>query len=234
MGPSGCGKSTLLNLVAGLDVPDEGEVVGRRPAARRQDRERAGDHAPPAHRHRVPVLQPARGHDGARERGDAGAHRRAQAQGGRDAGPATCSTCSASATRPSSRRRAVGRPAPAPGDRPGARQRADAAARRRADRRARLRRRRGSARAVPPACTPAARRSCWSPTISRLPTPPSASCGCATAASSTTAAPRGSSTRPMAAALLWARTNLRSQWRSAAALSYKAVPHPIVRSLRPE
>ena len=27
MGPSGCGKSTLLNLVAGLDVPDEGQVV---------------------------------------------------------------------------------------------------------------------------------------------------------------------------------------------------------------
>jgi putative ABC transport system ATP-binding protein len=27
MGPSGCGKSTMLNLVAGLDVPDEGEVV---------------------------------------------------------------------------------------------------------------------------------------------------------------------------------------------------------------
>lgn len=26
MGPSGCGKSTLLNIVAGLDVPDEGEV----------------------------------------------------------------------------------------------------------------------------------------------------------------------------------------------------------------
>ena len=30
MGPSGCGKSTLLNIVAGLDVPDEGDVVGRR------------------------------------------------------------------------------------------------------------------------------------------------------------------------------------------------------------
>ena len=28
MGPSGCGKSTLLNLVAGLDVADEGEIVG--------------------------------------------------------------------------------------------------------------------------------------------------------------------------------------------------------------
>ena len=27
MGPSGCGKSTLLNIIAGLDVPDEGEVV---------------------------------------------------------------------------------------------------------------------------------------------------------------------------------------------------------------
>ena len=39
MGPSGCGKSTLLNLVAGLDVPDEGEIVGRRRGTRRQDRE---------------------------------------------------------------------------------------------------------------------------------------------------------------------------------------------------
>ena len=27
MGPSGCGKSTLLNLVAGLDVPSEGEII---------------------------------------------------------------------------------------------------------------------------------------------------------------------------------------------------------------
>jgi putative ABC transport system ATP-binding protein len=27
MGPSGCGKSTLLNVIAGLDVPDEGAVV---------------------------------------------------------------------------------------------------------------------------------------------------------------------------------------------------------------
>lgn len=27
MGPSGCGKSTLLNLIAGLDIADEGEIV---------------------------------------------------------------------------------------------------------------------------------------------------------------------------------------------------------------
>lgn len=27
VGPSGCGKSTLLNLIAGLDRPDEGEII---------------------------------------------------------------------------------------------------------------------------------------------------------------------------------------------------------------
>ena len=27
MGPSGCGKSTLLNLIAGLDTPDDGEIL---------------------------------------------------------------------------------------------------------------------------------------------------------------------------------------------------------------
>src|SRR5579871_3156869 len=27
MGPSGCGKSTLLNLIAGLDLADEGEIT---------------------------------------------------------------------------------------------------------------------------------------------------------------------------------------------------------------
>jgi putative ABC transport system ATP-binding protein len=39
MGPSGCGKSTLLNLVAGLDVPDEGTIVvaGDPVTGRRED-----------------------------------------------------------------------------------------------------------------------------------------------------------------------------------------------------
>ncbi len=39
MGPSGCGKSTLLNLVAGLDVADEGriEVAGEAVTGRTED-----------------------------------------------------------------------------------------------------------------------------------------------------------------------------------------------------
>ena len=84
MGPSGCGKSTLLNIIAGLDVPDEGEVIVAGESLVGKRRERAGDDAPQPRRHRVPVLQPARGHDRARERGDAGADRRHEAQGRRD------------------------------------------------------------------------------------------------------------------------------------------------------
>src|SRR6476660_9200001 len=39
MGPSGCGKSTLLNLVAGLDVADEGEITiaGEKVTGRNED-----------------------------------------------------------------------------------------------------------------------------------------------------------------------------------------------------
>ena len=87
MGPSGCGKSTLLNLVAGLDAPTEGEIVVAGESLDRQGRERAGPDAPAPHRHRVPVLQPARGHERAGERDPAGRHRRDQAPPGREPGP---------------------------------------------------------------------------------------------------------------------------------------------------
>ena len=60
MGPSGCGKSTLLNLVAGLDLADEGEIVIDGETDHRPRRGLAGPDAPAPHRHGVPVLQPAR------------------------------------------------------------------------------------------------------------------------------------------------------------------------------
>ena len=101
MGPSGCGKSTLLNLVAGLDVPDEGtiKVAGEEVTGSTEDE--LARHAAAAYRHRLPVFQPARGHDRAGERGPAGRLSRAASAKRPRRGRATCSTCSASATRPS-------------------------------------------------------------------------------------------------------------------------------------
>ena len=149
----------------------------RRRVARRHGRERAGDHAPPARRHRVPVLQPARGHDRARERRDAGASSPGASARPPSRGLATCSTCSASATR-RSRRPACCRVASAsgwrsPGRSPTSR-RSCSPTSRPARSTARAARRCSSCSA---ACTRAARRSCWSPTTSRSPTPRNGSCG---------------------------------------------------------
>ena len=43
VGPSGCGKSTLLRLIAGLDVPDSGELlIGSEPITGPERGTRAG------------------------------------------------------------------------------------------------------------------------------------------------------------------------------------------------
>ena len=95
-GPSGCGKSTLLNLVAGLTRRTrEITVAGAGDRASEDDLARMRRRHGPG----LPVLQPARGHDRAGERGPARGHRAASARWRRP-GPGTCSTCSASATRP--------------------------------------------------------------------------------------------------------------------------------------
>ena len=68
-------------------------------AGDRPDRGRAVPAAAAPHRHRLPVLQPPRGDDRPRERRAARGHRRLEAARWPRPGPATCSTCSASATR---------------------------------------------------------------------------------------------------------------------------------------
>ena len=194
MGPSGCGKSTLLNLVAGLDTPTEGEIVVAGRVARRQGRERAGPHAPGPHRHRLPVLQSARGHERARERDAAGGDRRGAAAPGREPRP-----------RPSRHagpgRQAGGRagravrvasasawPSPGPWPTsprccsptsPPARSTPTAASR---------------CSSCSAGCTPAARPSSSSPTTTTWPRRPPASCACATAGSRTTG--RAAAARP--------------------------------------
>ena len=42
LGPSGCGKSTTLNIVAGLDKPDVGRRLPRRPGHHRRCRRTSG------------------------------------------------------------------------------------------------------------------------------------------------------------------------------------------------
>ena len=67
IGPSGCGKSTLLNIVAGLERPTR--AASSSPArALRSLGGRPGPHPAAPRRVRVPVLQPARRDDRARER----------------------------------------------------------------------------------------------------------------------------------------------------------------------
>ena len=217
MGPSGCGKSTLLNIVAGLDVPDEGEVsvAGEALVGKTESelaimrRQHIGivfqffnllEGMTALENVLMPALIAGRKRKAAETRGSRSSgsarHRR---QGQAVAG------------------RVVGWPAPTPGDRQGTRQRANVAVGRRADRRTRLGRWRGGARAVHP---PALGRP---DDLVGHPRP---------ARGRRRATPRADARRsrhrrrpfrhrstepsPMAAALLWARTNLRSQWRSAA------------------
>ena len=66
MGPSGSGKSTLMHLLAGLDRPTAGRC-GSPDRALDARRRRAHPAAPPAHRLRLPVLQPAADADGGGE-----------------------------------------------------------------------------------------------------------------------------------------------------------------------
>ncbi len=76
-GPSGSGKSTLLMVMAGLERPDTGRVVGRRRRSRHARRGRPGALSRPQCRHRVSVLPSHPDHDRARKR------RRAVGDGGR-------------------------------------------------------------------------------------------------------------------------------------------------------
>ena len=68
MGPSGSGKTTLLNLMGGLDTPTEGSIEVAGDQHRQDVGGQAVGLARPAHRLRVPDVQPAPGPDGGEER----------------------------------------------------------------------------------------------------------------------------------------------------------------------
>ena len=146
MGPSGSGKTTLLNLIAGLDQPERGEVWIGGQCVSRMTEVAAGVVADAQRRLHLPVLPPAAGADGVRERRAAapavaaqfGETARAGADGARPRRPVGPHVPPA--------RPALRRPAAARRHRPGHRHRPDADRRRRADRRPRraVRRRRSS------------------------------------------------------------------------------------------
>ena len=105
MGPSGSGKSTLMHILAALDQPTSGYSPSR-DAARRAERQRDHEAAPPAHRLRLPVLQPAADAERGGEHPPAALDRRRESPTRRSS--RTCSSASASRTggrtgRPSSR-----------------------------------------------------------------------------------------------------------------------------------
>ena len=149
MGPSGSGKSTLMHLLAGLDRPTAGNVYVGTHGHHDDERQGADQAAPPAHRVRLSVLQPAPDAERRGERPAAADHRRAQ-------GAARDARRAARARRPHRPPPpppvgALRRPAAARGHRPRADLRAHGPVRRRADRQPRLQRGRDGPR-------PAARR----------------------------------------------------------------------------
>ena len=137
MGPSGSGKSTCMNILGCLDTPTGGHYFFRGVdvgALSSDQRALLRRHYP---RLRLPGLQPAAAHLGARERRaaadlpacGAGERRRAGARGAATGRPRRLGAPCAE--------RALGRPAAARRHRPRDRDRAGAAARRRADRQSR-------------------------------------------------------------------------------------------------
>ena len=68
MGPSGSGKSTCMNMLGCLDTPTSGSYRFLGVPVGAHDRRSARAAAPELSRLRLPGLQPAQSHDGARER----------------------------------------------------------------------------------------------------------------------------------------------------------------------